>query len=84
MIRILKALARVLLAAVVCTFVALYALRPAADMATTNYSSEEWFLAVGVGVLCGIALLWRVLAGNALTEELGKVERAVTSGDHLG
>ena len=44
LIRILKALAGALLAVVVCTLVALYALRPAADMATTKYSSEEWLL----------------------------------------
>ena len=83
-LRIVRALATSLLVAVVCSEFALYALRPAAPIWIYPHSDPEFLIAVGLGVLCGLLFLWRVLKGSAIADELAKVERTVTSGDHLG
>jgi hypothetical protein len=83
-LRILGAIAASVLVAVVCSEFALYALRPAAPLWTYPHTEVEFAVAVSLGVLCGVLFLWRVFRGSAVANELAKVERTVTSGDHLG
>jgi hypothetical protein len=83
-LRILGAIAASVLVAVVCSEFALFALRPAAPLWTYLHTEVEFLVAVFLGVLCGALFLWRVIKGSAVSVELAKVERTVTSGDHLG
>ena len=73
-----------LIAFVVCTEFALYALRPSAPLWSYPHTNAEFVLACLLGGICAALLAWRVARGSSVRGELERVEHTVTSGDHLG
>ncbi len=81
---VVRTVGAALVAFVVCTEFALYALRPNAPMWSYPHTNTEFLLALSLGGVCAALLAWRVARGSSVRTELGRVERSVAGGDHLG
>ena len=82
--RIFKALAGGVLVSVVGAFFAMYALHPYESLWSFRRTDSEFAFAAGAGLVCGIVFTWRGLRGSAFKNEIAKLERTITDGDHLG